>query len=92
MWSSSILNHALLVHGCGRILGEICVVNIYATYDRIEKLSLSNMIVKKVDDGVDCCWCILGDFNAIRRESEHKGMNDYIQMKTFFTLTNFFRN
>ncbi|XP_073219690.1 uncharacterized protein [Cicer arietinum] len=68
---------------------KICVVNIYPSCDMIEKRELWNMIDEKVENDVDCCWCVCGDFNAIRKESEKKGRSEYIQMEDILRFNNF---
>ncbi|XP_057808814.1 uncharacterized protein LOC131023285 [Salvia miltiorrhiza] len=53
-----------------------CFVNIYAPIDGNEKLLLWDKLNMIVNQNVDICLCILGDFNAVRNQEERVGSSD----------------
>lgn len=52
---------------------DIVLVNIYAPCDRLEKCRVWSSLLN-LRNSQNCeCWCIMGDFNAVRCPEERKG-------------------
>jgi len=53
----------------------VVIVNVYSSCTLLDKIQMWEDL-KKIRHNEPCkSWCILGDFNAIRREGERKGIN-----------------
>src|ERR1044072_3989833 len=63
-----------------------CVfVNVYGPSDRVEKSLLWREIVELKNDFPVACWCVMGDFNAVRSQRERRGgaaINYVLMMET----------
>jgi len=82
MWNKELLNYDNHVIGKGFIVlyakhlksqKNIALVNVYAPCNAREKTALWEVItnIKLVNQTYN--WCVLGDFNAVRRVNERKG-------------------
>ncbi|XP_057775236.1 uncharacterized protein LOC130994218 [Salvia miltiorrhiza] len=54
-----------------------CFINVYAPSSCSEKLRLWDAIGNIVNLHADCCVCVLGDFNAVRRQDERVGCGEF---------------
>jgi hypothetical protein len=76
----NIMEHAIWLEGeWGGEKKRVNFLNVYAPCDTRRKqvlwAELKNVILAKKEER----WCVLGDFNAIREESERRGANNNIR-------------
>lgn len=84
---------ALVVNGLwGHDRIECCIINVYAPCLINEKEELWNIIQNVVSQNSNCCVCVIGDFNAIRREAEREGRGVVSSNRDIFLFDGFIRN
>jgi len=67
------LENVLIIKGCFINSGvDFAIVNVYAPCDSGGRACLWERILTQTQNDVGCAWCSVGDFNAIRSESERK--------------------
>ena len=54
---------------------KVSIINIYAPCNMTQKRNLWEQIKQLRDSGLGVLWCILGDFNSIRRPEERIGLS-----------------
>jgi exonuclease III len=87
---TSILNHTLWLEGeWGAEKKKVNLMTVYAPCDTRRKrllwLELKNVLLAKKQER----WCVLGDFNAIREESERKGVSNNIRSEEIAEFDDF---
>ncbi|GKV36093.1 hypothetical protein SLEP1_g44261 [Rubroshorea leprosula] len=55
---------------------KCCIVNVYASCNRNERLELWAQLQKMIEED-DGFWCIVGDFNSVRSEEERRGRSEH---------------
>ncbi|PNX92269.1 cysteine-rich receptor-like protein kinase [Trifolium pratense] len=98
IWNSSILSvhrtiirdHVLWLEGeWGEEKKKVNIVNVYAPCEarrkRVLWADLKEMILTQREDN----WCLLGDFNAIRDETERKGSSEVIRREEIIDFDDF---
>lgn len=64
--SSWSLGGAVIVNGwCKATREDLCIINVYAPCDRLEKARLWDQLGLVVTQVLGVCLCIIGDFNSI---------------------------
>lgn len=73
---------------------QVCIINVYAPCLSAEKLVLWDLIRNVIMQQSDTYICVVGDFNAIRREDERRGRStvldhrDMSEFNDFIALSN----
>ncbi|GKV50356.1 hypothetical protein SLEP1_g57064 [Rubroshorea leprosula] len=68
---------ALAIYGFwGEKKQKCCIVNVYASCNRNERLETWIEILKMIDEGENYC-CIAGDFNSVRSAEERRGRSEH---------------
>jgi len=52
----------------------VVIVNVYSSYNIKDKICLWEELAKLRENKACKSWCILGDFNAIRKKEERRGV------------------
>ncbi|GKV28181.1 hypothetical protein SLEP1_g37265 [Rubroshorea leprosula] len=68
---------ALAIYGFwGEKKKKCCIVNVYASCNRNERLETWTELLKMIEEGENC-WCIAGDFNSVRSTDERRGRSEH---------------
>ncbi|GKV38651.1 hypothetical protein SLEP1_g46541 [Rubroshorea leprosula] len=68
---------ALAIYGFwGEKKKKCCIVNVYASCNRNERLETWTELLKLIEEGENC-WCIAGDFNSVRSADERRGRSEH---------------
>lgn len=87
------LENVLIIKG--RFLNsgvDFAIANVYAPCDSGGRACLWERIVTQIENDVGRAWCVVGDFNAIRSESERKSRVIGGSSADFSVFNNFIEN
>nr|KYP40532.1 hypothetical protein KK1_038131 [Cajanus cajan] len=68
------------------------VVNVYSRCQLVDKRQLWEELIMSKHGFGSCCWCIVGDFNTVRRLDERKGVTGDYGARDMEEFNSFIRN